>query len=257
MTTRPVSEPDPGALLFACFAYPPNSLGYCGPEESEALFSAAAGGGGSAGVRELARRFEGAWPYLQLIAAANDIDNPLDGRVVEAYWIGNELLEAVDPEGFAGFVGKHFHLPAADDPVRFAAAFGAAARPHHNFHVFSVYPWVAVLKTGRSAEPLHVLEKCRIRWGQVQEASEDEAVVRGRGLEWHAGELGLGEPRLETVPFRHGDRALIEPPAPGSWVALHWEWICNVVTPEQVVELSAHTARQLDVVNSSRVPVAR
>ncbi len=256
MRADPAGAAGASPRLFARFAYPPNSLGYCGPEESQALLRAASHGGG-AGVRALAQRFEGAWPYLELIAAENGIVDPLDGRVVEAYWIGNRLLDGVEPERFAGFVLEHFGVAAADDPRTFEATFGSAARPHHNFHVFAVYPWVALLKAGRTDEPLHVLEKCRVRWGQVQDVWLDEAVVRGRGLEWVRGELRLGEPRLETVAFRHDGTSLIEPPEPGSWVAMHWEWICDVLTPEQVVELSAHTARQLEAVNSLVLPAAR
>ena len=41
------------------------------------------------GLRDLAAGFEGAYPYLELIAAANGIEDPLDTRVVDAYWIGN------------------------------------------------------------------------------------------------------------------------------------------------------------------------
>lgn len=45
---------------------------------------------------ELERQFEGADPYLELIARANRIADPLDRSVVEAYWIGNPLLDRVD-----------------------------------------------------------------------------------------------------------------------------------------------------------------
>ena len=39
-------------------------------------------------------------PYLRLIAAANGIADPLDRRVVEAYWLGNGLLERTDLPAF-------------------------------------------------------------------------------------------------------------------------------------------------------------
>ena len=48
---------------------------------------------------------------IQPAAAANGIGDPFDPRVVEAYWLGNELLERVD-----GIVS-----PGADWPVRVAA----------------------------------------------------------------------------------------------------------------------------------------
>ena len=74
----------PGPLLFARYAYPPNALGLCGSEESRALLEYGHAGASDEGLGELARAFEGAWPYLTLIAGANGIRDPLDARVVEA-----------------------------------------------------------------------------------------------------------------------------------------------------------------------------
>ena len=101
MTAEPTTR-EPGPILFARYAYPPNALGYCGPPDSGALIGAAAPATDLDGLSRLAARFEGAWPYLRLIARCNGIADPLDPRVVEAYWIGNELLlqvPGVRPEG--------------------------------------------------------------------------------------------------------------------------------------------------------------
>src|SRR5262249_14286438 len=84
-----------GAVMFARYAYPPNELGYCGPADSGAVPHYAAGGEADRGLVELARGFEGAWPYLELIAGVTGIADPLDRRVVEAYWVGSWLLEEV------------------------------------------------------------------------------------------------------------------------------------------------------------------
>jgi Family of unknown function (DUF6390) len=82
-----------GASLFARYAFPPNELGYCGPGGAELLLeNAGRGGAGDSADGEVARRarlFDGAWPYLEIIADAAGLPDPLDGRVVEAYWIGN------------------------------------------------------------------------------------------------------------------------------------------------------------------------
>ena len=86
-----------GALRFAAYAYPPNALGYCGPDASHQLLEQVAAGVDDPDLRRLARGFEGAWPYLELIAGANGIRDPLDPRVVEAYWVGNGLLDRVGP----------------------------------------------------------------------------------------------------------------------------------------------------------------
>ena len=60
----------PGPVLFARYAFPPNSHGYCGPGDHESFFSYGVAGADDRGLRELARQFAGAWPYLELIAAA-------------------------------------------------------------------------------------------------------------------------------------------------------------------------------------------
>ena len=82
------AAPVSGPVLFARYAFGPNRLGYCGPDAIEELFGEGAMGGDDRALRELARSFEGAWPYLELIARANGEADPLDRRVVEAYWLG-------------------------------------------------------------------------------------------------------------------------------------------------------------------------
>ncbi len=89
-----------GALLFGRYAFPPNQLGYCGPADHQALFDYVSSRTVDQGLVELERWFEGAFPYLQLIARANDIVDPFDERVVDAYWIGNQCLERVEAGTF-------------------------------------------------------------------------------------------------------------------------------------------------------------
>ncbi|MGP8065881.1 MAG: DUF6390 family protein, partial [Acidimicrobiales bacterium] len=62
-----------GPILFARYAYPPNALGYCGPADHTALLGAASEGDDLRELTHLASRFEGAWPYLELIAGCNGL----------------------------------------------------------------------------------------------------------------------------------------------------------------------------------------
>ncbi|MDQ2738880.1 MAG: DUF6390 family protein, partial [Actinomycetota bacterium] len=155
-----------GAELFARYAYPPNELGYCGPEDASVLLARES----ERDVAQSARQFEGAWPYLEIIAAASGIGDPLDPRVVEAYWIGNDLLDTVRPE-----------LLMAELQQRFPGQSGASWVPglaHHSYHVFAVYPWVGLLRQGRGAEvALSVLQQCRIRWGEVVAVHDERVTV--------------------------------------------------------------------------------
>ena len=87
-----------GPVLFARYAFPPNQLGYCGPDDA-AGFLARGVNGDDHGLREMARDFDGALPYLRLIADGNGWPDALDPRVVEAYWLGGPELDRVGPSG--------------------------------------------------------------------------------------------------------------------------------------------------------------
>lgn len=90
--TADTRSPPRGWQLFASYAYPPNELGYCGPPDSGILLSDDAG----AEIAAHARGFDGAWPYLEEIAAAAGISDPLDADVVRSYWLGTAGLPRVD-----------------------------------------------------------------------------------------------------------------------------------------------------------------
>ena len=51
-----------GPALFARFAYPPNALGYCGPDDAQSVLEYAAARASDPGLVGLARQFSGAWP---------------------------------------------------------------------------------------------------------------------------------------------------------------------------------------------------
>lgn len=245
-----------GALLFARYAYPPNAMGYCGPDAAAELLERAAGGAGGAddGLRRLARGFEGAWPYLELIAAANRIRDPLDRRVVEAYWIGNTLLDRVPPAMTAASLEHRFRDRTGERSWERLVAAVPGAQPHHSFHVFGVYPWLGLLRGGRVDEPLLVLDRCRIRWGQVVAVAGDGAVVRSRPLKWDGRVLSEGPPRDEQVVIARDGYGLAGPLVAGDWCALHWDWVCERLDRRRLAALQARSRRQLAVVNALPYP---
>ena len=238
-----------GPTRFARYAYPPNALGLCGPDDHAALLEYGAGGVVDGGLRQLARCFEGAWPYLELIAGANGIDDPLDSRVVEAYWTGNRLLHKVTPFLLGSSLEERFRGPAGRDWARLAEAIPQAPLPHHGFHVFVVYPWTGLLRSGVAGEAMRVLDRCRIRWGTVLEVNGPAAVVRSRPLAWDGHALSLGPPTPESAVIAERGYGLAGSIQPGDHVALHWDWVCERLTPSRERWLRRLTASQLDLVN--------
>ncbi|SDP19117.1 hypothetical protein SAMN04515671_3190 [Nakamurella panacisegetis] len=245
-----------GAVLFGRYAYPPNELGYCGPDAHDQLLEQVAANADDGALRSLVRGFEGAWPYLELIAGAAEISDPLDARVVQAYWVGNGLLERVGPmalgrsldDRFRGRVGRR----AFD---RLVNAVPAGALPHHSFHVFGVYPWLGLLRGGRVDEPLRVLDRCRIRWGQVVEIIDGaQARVMSRPLTWDGRRLELAARREESAMLSLAGRGLSGRLRPGDWCSLHWDWICDRLDLRRLSALRHYTLSQLEVVNAQPFP---
>ena len=249
MTTEPSRVTASGPLMFARYAYPPNERGYCGPADSRALLEYGAAGVVDPGLADLARGFSGAWPYLQLIAAASGIAEPLDHRVVEAYWIGNELLDSVDVTHLGNALRDRFGAAAGASWPHLAAAVPAGARPHHSFHVFGIYPWVGMLRGEHGDHPLQVLDRCRIREGRVVAVHGDSVVVRSRRLLFDGRRLHLGPEVEETAVARVDGYGFVADLAPDDWVALHWDWVCDRITTRQRRNLERHTRHHLDMTN--------
>ena len=168
--------------------------------------------------------------------------------MVEAYWIGNDLLDAVDPQAFAVEMRRRFGAEiGADWAALDHEARRHDARAHHSFQVFVVYPWVRLL--GRGDTALHVLDRCRIRSGRVVEVDGDTVIVRVRPLTWDGRMLALGDPVQERSRWSQTDRSLAGPVTAGETVALHWDWVCDRLTTAQDDELTRRTQRQLALTN--------
>lgn len=240
----------PGPIMFVRYAFPPNYHGACGPPDSQGLFQYGAGAVVDDGLRDLARQFAGAWPYLELIAAANGVPDPLDRRVVEAYWVGNRLLDLVGTRPLGDSMDERFRLRTGRQFTNLAEAVLAGGVPHHSYHVFCIYPWVGLLGDDRRYEQaLLVLDRCRVRWGQVRQVRADQLVVESQPLLFEHGRLFLGPPRIEIVERTLNGVGLVPEFNEGDWVSMHWEWVCDRLAPRQLAALRHYTRLHLDVVN--------
>lgn len=251
VASQPTAATAPsGPVLFGRYAFGPNRLGYCGPSESPSLLAYAATGDHDGGLRSLARGFEGAWPYLQLIAAANDIADPLDRDVVEAYWLGNPLTATVRPRELHRSVEERFR--ARLDPSQWRwleAAVAVGARPVHAFHVLDVFPKVGLLRGEAVRDVLATIDSCRIRWGRVQAIIGDQLITSAVSLELVDGRLRLAAPRIEMVNRWQDGTGFVDDILPGEMIAIHWSWAADRLTPRQLHNLVAWTRLALRVAN--------
>jgi len=235
-----------GATQFARYAFPPNELGYCGPDDAAVLLQHTTTGVGAAEVAHRATQFDGAWAYLEVIAEAVGLD-PLDASVVDAYWVGSELLQSVDPDELLLRLRDRFRGQSGGLLRRVETSRDVLA--HHGFHVFAVYPWAGLLR-GRGDVPRSVLDSCRIRWGTVLSVADERLEVESRPLAWDGVELALGAPRSESVRWSSAGLSLHAAPSVGDVVSMHWDWVCERLSPARVDALAAATGHALDLTNA-------
>jgi hypothetical protein len=251
-TAEAVRTAPSGPVLFARYAYGPNRLGLCGPDDAESLFGAAGDGSNERELRELALGFEGAYPYLELIAHANAIEDPLDRRVIEAYWLGSPLLESVSADLLGESLRTRFR-PRLGRPAWkwLESSAPSGAKPVHAFHVLDVFPKVGFMRSDQADRVLETMDSCRIRWGRVRGRAGDTLVVNSVPLVLVDGKLTFGPPRIEQVTGWRDGHGFLGDVRPDDVVSLHWGWACDVLDADQVGRLIGWTQRQLDIANET------
>lgn len=236
--------PLPGHRLFAQYAHAPNALGYCGPPGSERLQAVACGRAPGTDVVAMARQFSGAWPYQVVIAELAGISDPLDERVVRAYWTADELVDQIDRDRFGRTLLARLAHDAGHYWKHLTEDLLTEAAPTHNFHVFGVYPWSRLLDTGMP-QPLEVLDSCRIRWGEVVGFDGGRARVRSQPLRFDAGRLSLGPEQDGAADYRVPEGTFVTDLAVGDHVAVHWSFVCDRLDHDRADRLRQQTEWQL------------
>ena len=239
--------PPSGLLSFIRYAFMPNHLGYCGGNDQEVLFDHATAGRPDTRLAPLLAKFSGAVPYLRTIAAANGIRDPFDPRVVEAYWLGNDLLERVEAADLHRSLEERFGRQLTGKvKEQVLRKPPQGAKPYHLFHVLDVYRHLESREIGMAA-----MESCRISWGRVREVDGSALLVDRRPLVEVEGKLALGEPHAERVLRSLSGRGFADDVAVGDWVSIHWGWTCEVLDARRVANLKRYSAAHLALANQT------
>jgi len=243
----PSPAPLAGLLRFIHYGFMPNQLGYCGGDDNHELLERAAASAVDRGVEPMLRKFTGALPYLKLIAHANGRADPFDERVVDAYWIGNELLEGVEARQLYDNLIDRLQGQLPPGVMKWVTSKApAGARPHHNFHVFDVHS-----RAGDQGMSLETMDACRISWGKVVADLSAEVLVERRPIQLAEGKLELGLPVMSTARRQFDGLGFVHKLEPGEWVSLHWGWVCEQLTSDQLARLRHYTVHHLELANQT------
>ena len=244
-----------GAILAARYAYMPNKLRYCGGDANSELFAYIANESSDNGLKNLLKEFATMYPYLRLIAESNGILDPFDYRVVEAYWLGNELLNTVSMKNFYRYLIDEQKLKKKLNSKITEKVFGKiplGVKPHHSWHVLNIPK-----RTGHYAveHTLETMDQCRISWAQIKkiESSIGQMAttikVETQPLVAEGNKIALG-PAVKKNIWADGNNGLLTNSVrEGDWLAVHWNWACDILSAKQVENLKKWTIYNLKIAN--------
>lgn len=237
-----------GMVRFIHYSFMPNRLGYCGPDQNSQLFAYGIAGEADPGLPPVLTKFLGPLPYLRTIASAAGIPDIFDDRVVEAYWIGNSLLDQVNVRELDSTLRERFARELSPRLMEMVAGkVPQGARPHHSFHVFDVWRQVGRLE----GNVLATMDNCRISWGRVISVDGPNAMVDRQPLIMREGGLALGPPTASPAQRLVDGRGFVDELAPGDLVSLHWGWVCERISQAQVRALARYTGLHLGIANKT------
>ncbi len=181
-----------GIVRCSRYSFGPNRLHYCGPDQSRELKSLIEHGEQNPEISILLKQFKTLYPYLQYISRTNGIAEPFDERVVEAYWLGNKLLETNKLERFYRFLTDDLGVKKKIKPKEFEwleEKIRQGAVPHHSFHVLNIWQMSG---HNDKLDEVERMDECLVNFGKVLRVSGPEITVLTESLSYTNGKLFFG-----------------------------------------------------------------
>ncbi len=238
-----------GIMRCSRYSFGPNRLHYCGPDANRELQGLIESGESNLGLSVLLKQFKTLFPYLRYIADTNRIKDPFDARVVEAYWLGNELLERAVKRPLYNFLIDGLKVKDKVSRKEFhwlEEKISRGAVPHHSFHVLNI--WSQEGHTD-GLENLHRMNECRVSSGVVTAVNGHQITVSTEPLMYKQGKFSLGEAVSKIITRRLEAEYDIEQIKPGQIVSIHWSQPCEVITKKQADTLRRYTLQNIAFAN--------
>ena len=235
-----------GAKLALRYGYVPCRLGLCGPEdkgEQKIIMNYLYGKDKlEFAARKILKKFKGAHPYYQLIAKASKISNPLDQKVVEAYWIGNGLLDKIRISELKKMMTEKF-LPLGKISLAKIKNLPPQSIAYHNFHVLFIGSVTGRFEANEAGQDI-----CRVSWGKVISIKKDKIVVERQPLKFGK-KISLDKPAVRAVFW---DRKILPEVEENDVVSIHWNHAIEKLSPRQITNIKKYTGDVLKIINQRR-----
>ncbi len=242
-----------GVARCSRYSFGPNRLHLCGPDVNRDVLEYINENASDEGLAGILRKFRTLYPYLRQIAAANNIKDPFDDRVVEAYWLGNELLDAVSAKTYFRHLNDNTNIMKrltfrAADGLKQKLREGAPA--HHSFHVLNIWS----MRGQREEQSARTLDKCCVTCGRVLKVSGPIITVRRNPLTENGGRLCFGPAKTQKI-IRHLEHgSLLDNVKKSDFISIHWDTPCEIITAAQAANLREYTRLSLRLANQLPAP---
>lgn len=233
-----------GLVTCLRYAHAPNSLHLCGPEKQGNLSHYFLNTVTTNETVELLKQFSTLYPYLRFIASENKIPDPFDPSIVEAYWIGNNLLHTIPISAFIHHVNTSFSIEKKLSYKMKTAlynAIGQGGYPNHAFHVINVYR-----RTGANPD-MHTLASinaCLIQAGTVTSIHKTHFVVRTNPIILRNSQLCYGSQTTTIITYNPTD-IIAKKVRVSDIISFHWQQFCSRLSPQQTKTLMLYTLKAL------------
>ena len=238
-----------GILRCARYAFMPNKLSFCGPDKNRDLFYYSHQQEADQGLSLILKEFQVLYPYLKFIAQSNQIEDPFDEKVIEAYWLGNHLLENITKSGLYNHLLDEQQLKKKLNKkllAKVVSKIPLGAKPHHSFHVLSVWKRTGHLDV---IHTLNTMDLCRISWGRIKKIDWPNLEIAYQPLVLEDGRLKLGATVGQKVLIEINNSGFIKKPRLGQWISFHWGFACEILNKQQVANLKKYTQESIHLVN--------
>ena len=220
------------------YSYPPHKLGFCGPlRQAQGLRPKKI-------TRHFLDEFEGVRSYCHLIAKKNKIKNPYSYKVLEAYWMGNKLLEKVKKKDLQEMIREDFVGLGKLTKARaesLAKKVSSKAVSHHSFHVLHIGSVTGTINIKGKLKDL-----CRIGWGEVEFVGGPPSLklrrVKIKVKYQPLVKNKLGKEKVKEIVW---NKKLVPKVKKGDWVAFHWNTVVDVLSKKDVENLKKYTLKNL------------
>jgi hydrogenase maturation factor len=226
--------------LCAHFALQPNQLGFCGRNSAPAKLKECIVDGNCKQIEKELKKFIVLNPYLQTIAEVTNLD-PFSYKVIEAYWLGNDLLEQFKlghyqillkyfvKQGVPGWLVKELENK---QPKVFI--------PIHLFNILHVGVGKA---SGSVPFNLESINNCMVRWGKVKSIINSQKLkIEAVKLKKQNDQYILGN---KISDYKYYSQ-LVGKLKIGDQVAVHWGWIAKKITQKEKEEIRKWTDRLIE-----------